>query len=142
MTPENKVYDNILKSIGNTPLVKLNKLTGPNDATVYVKCEFMNPGMSIKDRMALYIIEKAEKDGRLKPGGTIIENTSGNTGMGVALAAAVKGYRCIFTMPDKMSQEKARLLRALGAEVVITPTAVPPDHPESYLMKEIGRAHV
>lgn len=132
MTPENKVYDNILKAIGNTPLVKLNKLTGPNDAAVYVKCEFMNPGMSIKDRMALYIIEKAEKAGLLKPGGTIIENTSGNTGMGVALAAAVKGYRTIFTMPDKMSTEKVNRLKALGAQVVVTPTNVPAEDPRSY----------
>ncbi|HZH74544.1 MAG TPA: pyridoxal-phosphate dependent enzyme, partial [Archangium sp.] len=94
-----EIHDTILSAIGHTPLVKLNRLVGPNDATVLVKCEFMNPGASIKDRMALYIIEKAEREGKLKPGGTIVENTSGNTGMGVALAAAVKGYKCIFTMP-------------------------------------------
>jgi cystathionine beta-synthase len=127
-----EIHDNILSAIGHTPLVKLNRLVGPNDATVLVKCEFMNPGASIKDRMALYIIEKAEKEGKLKPGGTIIENTSGNTGMGVALAAAVKGYKCIFTMPDKMSLEKINRLKAMGAQVVVTPTNVPAEDPRSY----------
>ncbi|MDY7228726.1 pyridoxal-phosphate dependent enzyme [Hyalangium rubrum] len=126
------IHENILTAIGHTPLVKLNKLVGPNDATVLVKCEFMNPGASIKDRMALYIIEKAEREGKLKPGGTIVENTSGNTGMGVALAAAVKGYKCIFTMPDKMSLEKINRLKALGAQVVVTPTNVPAEDPRSY----------
>jgi cystathionine beta-synthase len=126
------IHDNILSAIGHTPLVKLNRMVGPNDATVLVKCEFMNPGASIKDRMALYIIEKAEKEGKLKPGGTIVENTSGNTGMGVALAAAVKGYKCIFTMPDKMSLEKINRLKALGAQVVVTPTNVPAEDPRSY----------
>ena len=126
------IHKDILSAIGNTPLVKLNKLVGPNDATVLVKCEFMNPGASIKDRMALHIIEKAERAGQLKPGGTIVENTSGNTGMGVALCAAVKGYRCIFTMPDKMSLEKINRLKALGAQVVVTPTNVPADDPRSY----------
>lgn len=126
------IHENILSTIGHTPLVKLNRLVGPEDATVLVKCEFMNPGASIKDRMALYILEKAEREGRLKPGGTIIENTSGNTGMGVALAAAVKGYRCIFTMPDKMSLEKINRLKALGAQVVVTPTNVPAEDPRSY----------
>ena len=125
-------HENILSAIGDTPLVKLNKLVGPNDATVLVKCEFMNPGGSIKDRMALHILNKAERDGLLKPGGTIVENTSGNTGMGVALAAAVKGYRCIFTMPDKMSTEKVNRLKALGAQVVVTPTNVPAESPQSY----------
>src|SRR6187549_3171738 len=125
-------HENVLSAIGHTPLIKLNKLVGPNDATVYVKCEFMNPGGSIKDRMAMHILEKAEREGRLKPGGTIVENTSGNTGMGVALAAAVKGYKCIFTMPDKMSLEKINRLKALGAQVVVTPTNVPADHPTSY----------
>ncbi len=124
--------ESILEAIGHTPLVKLNKVVGPNDALVLVKPEFMNPGGSIKDRMALHIIEKAEREGLLKPGGTIVENTSGNTGMGVALAAAVKGYRCIFTMPDKMSKEKVDSLKAFGAEVVVTPTNVPADSPESY----------
>jgi cystathionine beta-synthase len=126
------VHSTILSAIGHTPLVRLNKLVGPNDATVYAKCEFMNPGGSIKDRMALHIIEKGEREGKLKPGGTIVENTSGNTGMGVALAAAVKGYRCIFTMPDKMSAEKINRLKALGAQVVVTPTNVPADSPQSY----------
>ncbi|HYV44630.1 MAG TPA: pyridoxal-phosphate dependent enzyme [Myxococcaceae bacterium] len=126
------IHKDILSAIGNTPLVKLNKLVGPNDATVLVKCEFMNPGASVKDRMALHIIEKAERAGQLKPGGTIVENTSGNTGMGVALCAAVKGYRCIFTMPDKMSLEKINRLKALGAQVVVTPTNVPADDPRSY----------
>lgn len=126
------VYDNVLAAIGRTPMVKLNKLTGPNDATVYCKLEFINPGGSIKDRMAVHIIEKAEKAGTLKPGGTIIENTSGNTGMGLALIAAVKGYKCIFTMPDKMSLEKINRLKALGAQVVVTPTNVAAEDPRSY----------
>src|SRR5215471_8483266 len=126
------VHSTILSAIGRTPLVRLNKLVGPNDATVYAKCEFMNPGGSIKDRMALHIIEKGEREGRLKAGGTIVENTSGNTGMGVALCAAVKGYRCIFTMPDKMSTEKINRLKALGAQVIVTPTNVPADSPQSY----------
>jgi len=127
-----KIHPNILSAIGCTPLVKLNKLVGSGDATVLVKCEFMNPGASIKDRMAIHIIEKAERAGLLKPGGTIVENTSGNTGMGVALVAAVKGYRCIFTMPDKMSLEKINRLKALGAQVIVTPTNVPADDPKSY----------
>jgi cystathionine beta-synthase len=127
-----KVHENILSAIGRTPLVRLNKLIGPNDASVLVKCEFLNPGGAIKDRMALYILDEAEKRGALKPGGVIVENTSGNTGMGVALWAAVKGYRCIFTMPDKMSTEKVNRLKALGAQVVVTPTNVPADSPHSY----------
>ncbi|HXX30138.1 MAG TPA: cysteine synthase family protein, partial [Myxococcaceae bacterium] len=126
------VHSNILAAIGRTPLVRLNKAVGPQDATVLLKCEFMNPGGSIKDRMALHIIEKAEREGKLRPGGTIVENTSGNTGMGIAIAAAVKGYRCIFTMPDKMSTEKINRLKALGAQVVVTPTNVPADSPQSY----------
>src|SRR5712692_2627079 len=126
------IHQNILSAIGHTPLVKLNKLVGPGDATVLLKCEFMNPGASIKDRMALHILDKAERQGLLKPGGTIVENTSGNTGMGVALAAAVKGYRCIFTMPDKMSNEKINRLKAFGAQVIVTPTNVPADSPDSY----------
>lgn len=126
------VYDNVLDAIGRTPLIKLNKLTGPNDATVYVKCEFMNPGGAIKDRMALHMIRKAEAEGHLKPGGTIVENTSGNTGFGLAMVAAVRGYKCIFTMPDKMSTEKVNRLKAMGAQVVVTPTNVPADDPRSY----------
>ncbi len=125
-------HSSILSAIGRTPLVKLNRLVDPGDATVLVKCEFMNPGGSIKDRMALHILEKAEREGLLKPGGTIVENTSGNTGMGVALVAAVKGYRCIFTMPDKMSLEKINRLKAMGAQVIVTPTNVPADSPKSY----------
>ena len=138
MPPHAKPYANILETIGWTPLVRLNRVAQGIRTPVYAKAEFFNPGGSVKDRIGLAMIEAAEREGRLKPGGLIVEATSGNTGVGLALAAAVKGYRCIFTMPDKMSQEKARLLRALGAEVIITPTAVPPDHPDNYLMK--GRA--
>ena len=126
------IYSNILHAVGDTPLVQLNKVVGRHDARVLAKLEFMNPGGSVKDRMALHIIEQAERRGQLKPGATIVENTSGNTGVGVAMAAAIKGYRCIFTMPDKMSQEKVSRLKAYGAEVVVTPTAVPADHPDSY----------
>jgi cystathionine beta-synthase len=125
-------HENVLSAIGRTPLVKLSKLVGPDDATVLAKLEYMNPGGSIKDRMALHIIEKAERTGLLKRGGTIVENTSGNTGVGVAMAAAVKGYRCVFTMPDKMSKEKQDALKAFGAQVVVTPTNVPADSPDSY----------
>ncbi len=126
-------YNNILDTIGNTPLVRLSKVVGNDAATVLVKCEFMNPTGSIKDRMAKYIIEQAEKRGELKPGGTIVENTSGNTGLALAMVAAVKGYKAIFTMPDKMSQEKIDMLQAFGAEVIITPTDVPGDSPEHYV---------
>ena len=126
------VFDNILQAIGRTPLVRLNKAVSPDDAAVYVKCEFMNPGGAIKDRMAQYILDKAEREGKIKPGGTIVENTSGNTGMGVALWAAVRGYRCVFTMPDKMSTEKVNALKAFGADVVVTPTNVPAEDPRSY----------
>ncbi len=125
-------HENVLSAIGATPLVKLSKVVGPGDATLLVKLEYLNPGGSIKDRMALHIIEKAEKAGLLRKGGTIVENTSGNTGVGVAMAAAVKGYRCVFTMPDKMSKEKQDTLKAFGAQVIITPTNVPADSPESY----------
>jgi len=138
MPSHTKPYANILETIGWTPLVRLNRVAQGIRTPVYAKVEYFNPGGSVKDRIGLAMIEAAEREGRLKPGGLIVEATSGNTGVGLALAAAVKGYRCIFTMPDKMSQEKARLLRALGAEVIITPTAVPPDHPENYIMK--GRA--
>lgn len=125
-------HENVLSAIGHTPLVRLGKVVGPDDATVLVKLEYLNPGGSIKDRMAVHIIEKAEREGLLRKGSTIVENTSGNTGVGVALAAAVKGYRCIFTMPDKMSKEKQDTLKAFGAQVVVTPTSVPADSPESY----------
>src|SRR3954451_25254608 len=126
------VFQNILQAIGRTPLVRLHKLVGAKDAAIYAKCEFMNPGGSIKDRMALHILDKAEREGRIKPGSTIVENTSGNTGMGVALWAAVKGYRCVFTMPDKMSTEKVNALKSFGADVVVTPTNVPAEDPRSY----------
>jgi cystathionine beta-synthase len=136
--PHPKPYDSILETIGWTPLIRLHRIASGIRTPVFAKAEFFNPGGSVKDRIGLAMIEAAEREGRLKPGGVIVEATSGNTGLGLALAAAVKGYRCIFTMPDKMSQEKARLLRALGAEVIITPTAVAPDHPDNYIMK--GRA--
>lgn len=126
--------ENILQCIGNTPLVKLNRVNDKNAATVLVKCEYMNPTGSIKDRMAFYIVEQAEKKGLLKPGGTLVENTSGNTGLALAMVAAIKGYRCIFTLPDKMSQEKINALKAFGATVVVTPTDVPGDSPEHYIM--------
>ncbi len=125
-------YKNILETIGNTPLVKLNQLTKEIPATVLAKIETTNPGNSIKDRMALKMIEDAEKSGKLKPGGTIIEGTSGNTGMGLAIAAVVKGYKCIFTTTDKQSKEKVDALRAFGAEVIVCPTNVEPEDPRSY----------
>ena len=124
-------YNNIIETIGNTPLIKLNKVV-VTDALVLAKVETFNPGHSIKDRMALKMIEDAEKDGRLKKGGTIIEGTSGNTGMGLALVAIQKGYKCIFVMPDKQSKEKMDVLRAMGAEVVVCPTDVPPESKLSY----------
>src|SRR5690606_1746690 len=125
-------YNNILETIGNTPLVKLNHLTRGVRGTVLVKVETTNPGNSIKDRMAVKMIEDAEKAGRLKPGGTIIEGTSGNTGMGLAIAAVVKGYKCIFTTTDKQSKEKIDALRAFGAQVIVCPTNVDPEDPRSY----------
>ena len=127
-------YSNVLETIGWTPMIRLNRVTRGIRTPVLVKAEFFNPGGSLKDRIGLPIIEAAERDGRLKPGGTIVEATSGNTGVGLAIAATLKGYKCIFTMPDKMSQEKVRLLKAFGAEVIITPTAVPPDHPDHYVV--------
>lgn len=140
------VKNNILETIGNTPLVRLNKITKELPCEVYAKVEYFNPGNSIKDRMAVKMVEEAEKDGKLKPGGTIIECTSGNTGMGLAMAAVVKGYRCIFTTTDKQSQSKVDILRALGAEVIVCPTNVEPEDPRSYysvaarLEKEIPNA--
>jgi cystathionine beta-synthase len=125
-------YANVLETIAWTPLIRLTRVTQGIRTPVYGKAEFFNPGGSVKDRIGLPMIEAFERSGELKPGGTIVEGTSGNTGVGLALAAALKGYRCIFTMPDKMSQEKVRLLKAFGAEVIITPTAVPPEHPDSY----------
>ena len=126
--------ENILDTIGWTPLIRLNSVTRGIRTPVYAKAEYFNPGGSVKDRIAMPIIEKAEREGKLKAGGTIVEGTSGNTGAALAIAAAIRGYKCVFTMPDKMSQEKVRLLKAFGAEVIITPTAVPPDHPDSYVM--------
>src|ERR1700752_3279161 len=124
--------NNILETIGNTPLIKLNKIAKDIPATILAKVDYFNPGNSIKDRMAIKMIEVAEKEGKLKPGGTIIECTSGNTGMGLALAAIVKGYKCIFTTTDKQSKEKMDILRAVGAEVIVCPTNVEPEDPRSY----------
>jgi cystathionine beta-synthase len=124
--------ENILSAIGSTPLIKLNKIAKDIRSPIYVKAEFLNPGGSIKDRIGRRMIYAAELEGRLKPGGTIVEATAGNTGVALALVAAVKGYRCIFVLPDKMSQDKINLLKSYGAEVVITPSSVPPDSPESY----------
>ncbi len=141
-----KYYNNILETIGNTPLVKINRITKDIPALVLAKIETTNPGNSIKDRMALKMIEDAEKTGKLKPGGTIIEGTSGNTGMGLAIAAVIKGYKCIFTSTDKQSKEKFDALRAFGAEVIVCPTDVDPEDPRSYysvssrLEKEIPNA--
>lgn len=126
------IKKNILETIGNTPLVRLNKIAEGIPGTVLAKVEYFNPGHSVKDRMALKMIEDAEKDGRIKPGGTIIECTSGNTGMGLALACIVKGYKLICTLSDKQSKEKMDVLRAMGAELHVCPTNVPPDHPDSY----------
>ena len=134
-TPHPRPYDSVLDTIGWTPLIRLGRIGAGCRTPIYGKAEYANPGGSVKDRIGMGIIEAAERAGDLKPGGIIVEGTSGNTGVGLAIAAALKGYRCIFTMPDKMSQEKVRLLKAYGAEVVITPTAVPPDHPEHYVMK-------
>lgn len=128
-------YDSVLDLIGWTPMVRLNAVTDGSRTPVYAKCEFFGPGGSIKDRIGLAMIEAAEADGTLKPGGTVVEATGGNTGLALAMAASLKGYGCICTMPDKMSSEKVSLLRAFGAEVIITPTAVPPDHPDHYLEK-------
>jgi cystathionine beta-synthase len=127
-----QVYDSILDTVGGTPMVRLARLGRGLEATLLGKVESLNPGGSVKDRIGLAMIERAEADGRLRPGGTVVEPTSGNTGAGLAIVAALKGYRCVFVMPDKVSQEKIALLRAYGAEVVVTPTAVAPDSPESY----------
>ncbi|MCC7401191.1 MAG: pyridoxal-phosphate dependent enzyme [Chitinophagaceae bacterium] len=126
------IKNNILETIGNTPLIRLNKITRDLPCTVAAKVDYFNPGNSIKDRMAVKMIEVAEKEGKLKPGGTIIECTSGNTGMGLALAAVVKGYKCIFTTTDKQSKEKMDILKAVGAEVIVCPTNVEPEDPRSY----------
>ena len=126
------IKDNILQTIGNTPMIRLNKVSKDLPCNVVAKVDYFNPGNSIKDRMALKMIEVAEKEGKLKPGGTIIEGTSGNTGMGLALAACVKGYKCIFVTTDKQSKEKADILKAVGAEVIVCPTNVLPEDPKSY----------
>lgn len=139
---------NILQAIGNTPLVKLNKVTKEFEANVYAKCEFLNPGGSVKDRIGYRMVEDAEKSGRIKPGDTLIEPTSGNTGIGIALAGAVKGYRVIITLPEKMSQEKQVTLAALGAEIIRTPTEAAWDAPDSHigvakkLQREMKNAHI
>jgi len=125
-------YPTLLDLVGNTPLVRLQRIVPPDAATVLAKLEFMNPGGSIKDRIAITMVEEAEGEGKLRPGGTLVEPTSGNTGTGLAIVAALKGYRCIFTMPDKMSREKISLLKAFGAEVIVCPYAVEPESPESY----------
>jgi len=141
------IKNNILETIGNTPLIRLNKVARELPATVLAKVDYFNPGNSIKDRMALKMVEVAEQEGKLKPGGTIIECTSGNTGMGLALAAVVKGYKCIFVTTDKQSKEKADILKAVGAEVIVCPTNVMPDDPRSYysvakrLAKEIPNSY-
>src|SRR5258705_5653918 len=127
-----QVLDTFLDAMGHTPLVRLSKVTRGVRPTVLAKLEMLNPGGSVKDRIGIRMIEAAERAGLLKSGGTIVEPTSGNAGHGLAIAAAIRGYKCIFVMPDKMSQEKIALLRAYGAEVVICPTAVPPESPESY----------
>ncbi|HEY1032746.1 MAG TPA: pyridoxal-phosphate dependent enzyme [Flavipsychrobacter sp.] len=132
MNASKRVYDNVLQTIGNTPLIKLNKVTADLPCPVYAKVDFFNPGNSIKDRMALKMLEVAEQEGKIKPGGTIIEGTSGNTGMGLALAAIIKGYKCIFATTDKQSKEKVDILKAVGAEVIVCPTNVEPEDPRSY----------
>jgi cystathionine beta-synthase len=129
---DKKVFNNILEAIGDTPLVRINRITADVKGTVYAKIETTNPGNSIKDRMAVKMIEDAEKSGALKPGGTIIEGTSGNTGMGLAIAAVIKGYKCVFTTTDKQSKEKADALKAFGADVIVCPTNVDPEDPRSY----------
>ena len=133
--------NNILEAIGHTPLVRLSRITKGLPAEVYVKVDYMNPGGSVKDRIATFMIDEAERSGLLKPGGTIIEGTSGNTGMGLALVAAVRGYKMVFTITDKQSKEKIDLLKALGAEVIVCPTAVEPDDPRSYysVAKKLAR---
>lgn len=127
-----EIYPNILETIGNTPLIRLNKITKNSPHQFYAKVEYFNPGGSVKDRIGLAMIEAAEKRGQLKPGGTIVEATAGNTGLGLALAASVKGYKCIFVLPEKMSEEKRAMLRAFGARVVMTPVGVAPEDPRSH----------
>jgi cystathionine beta-synthase len=132
ISKSHKVYDSVLEAIGNTPIIRLNRVSNNSRHQFFVKVEYFNPGGSIKDRVAVAMIEGAEKRGEIKPGGTIVEATSGNTGIGLALAAAVKGYKCIFVMPEKISREKQEILKAHGAQVVITPTGVEPEDPRSH----------
>src|SRR5690606_18991430 len=127
-----RYYDNVVELIGNTPLVRLNRVTEGIDALVLAKVEYVNPGGSVKDRIALRMVEEAERTGQLRPGGTIVEPTSGNTGVGLAMVAQLKGYKCVFVCPDKVSEDKQNVLRAYGAEVVVCPTAVAPEDPRSY----------
>ena len=142
------IHDNILTTIGNTPVVRMNKIGNELECELFSKCEFFNPGGSIKDRIGWKMVEDAEQSGRIKPGATIIEPTSGNTGQGIALAAAVKGYECIITLPEKMSKEKQIALEALGAKIVRTPSEASFDSPESHigvakkLQKEIPNSHI
>lgn len=142
------IHDNVLSTIGDTPIVKINKIANNLDCNVYAKCEFFNPGGSIKDRIGWNMVEEAEKSGRIKPGDTLIEPTSGNTGQGIALAAAVKGYKCIIIMPEKMSQEKQIAIEALGAKIVRTPTEALSSDPESHisvakkLNSELDNSHI
>ena len=142
------IHDNVLSTIGDTPIVKINKIAKKLDCNVYAKCEFFNPGGSIKDRIGWNMVEEAEKSGRIKPGDTLIEPTSGNTGQGIALAAAVKGYKCIIIMPEKMSQEKQIAIEALGAKIVRTPTEALSSDPESHisvakkLNSELDNSHI
>ena len=142
------IHENILSTIGNTPVVKINKIAKNLDCNVFAKCEFLNPGGSVKDRIGWNMVNEAELSGRIKPGDTLIEPTSGNTGQGIALAAAVKGYKCIITMPEKMSKEKQIAIEALGAEIIRTPTEAKSSDPESHisvakkLNKEIENSHI
>ncbi|MFW6091338.1 MAG: pyridoxal-phosphate dependent enzyme, partial [Actinomycetota bacterium] len=139
-------YENVADLIGDTPLVRLGKIADGLPAMVLAKVEYLNPGGSVKDRIALRMVEQGEKDGSLRPGGTIVEPTSGNTGVGLAIVAQQRGYRCVFVCPDKVSEDKRNVLEAYGAEVVVCPTAVPPEHPDSYysvsdrLVREIDGA--
>lgn len=139
--PHARPYETVLETIGWTPLIRLQHVLDGARTPIYAKAEFFNPGGSVKDRIGLAIVEAAEQAGELRPGGVVVEGTSGNTGIGLAIAAALKGYRCIFTIPDKMSQEKVRLLKAFGGEVIVTPAAVPPEHPDNYVQvaKRIAR---
>src|ERR1700684_2477119 len=127
-----QVYDSLIEMFGNTPLVRLRRVALPSQADVLAKVEYFNPGGSVKDRIALRMVEAAEASGALQPGGTIVEPTSGNTGIGLAIVAQEKGYKCLFICPDKVAQDKISVLRAYGAEVVVCPTTVSPEHPDSY----------